>query len=118
MPSPHRHVGRPFAFGVLAILALVTLAVGACQQPAPAAAPKPKRHSFEDSGSWQPAAAPAPPSSGSTSGNTTGDVNAQAQQVKQSWEQAHQAPNEAEAQRRANEALNQTQQMADQPPPH
>ncbi|HEV8631949.1 MAG TPA: hypothetical protein VGV61_16655 [Thermoanaerobaculia bacterium] len=107
MRSTFRLPRWPLALGVLAAFLLV-----ACQQAAPAAAPQQKRKSFEDSGEWHPAAAPAAAPAAS------GDVNAQARQVQRTWDKARQAPNEAEAQRQASEALKQTQQMADQPPPH
>jgi hypothetical protein len=110
LPMPSSVARR--ALAVVAPLLLATSLLAACQKPAPVAAAKPKRHSFQDSSSYQPVtSAPA-------TGGSTADTNAQAAQVKQTWEQAHQAGNEAEAQQRASEALKQTQQMADSPAPH
>lgn len=99
--DPMRPTPRLLLGGVL-----VATVLAACQPAAPVAESKPRRKSFEDSSSYQPPAEPAP----------ADRTQEQAAQVNKTWEQVHQTSNEAERQRLANEALRQTQSMAEPAP--
>lgn len=84
--------------------------LAACQPAAPVAeTKKPRRRSFEESSTWHPSTSSAAPASGN-------NTDAQARQVQQTWDQARQATNDADRQRLANEALKQTQAMAEPQP--
>jgi hypothetical protein len=91
--------------------AACAFALAACQPAAPPPVKKARR-SFEESSAWKPSRSTAPAGGAASSGS---NVDAQARQVQQTWEQAKQANNDADRQRLANEALKQTQSMAEQP---
>jgi hypothetical protein len=108
LPHARRRFSRLLLGGVGAAVLLA-----ACQQAPPPAVKKPRR-SFEESGSWRPSSSPR----SSPAGGAGTSTDARARQVQQTWEQARQANNDAERQRLANEALEQTQSMAEQPSGH
>lgn len=89
---------------------LVGTALAACQPAEPPVAEKPKRKSFEDSSGYSSSAAS---SSGAPSSPS---VEQQASEVQQKWQQVRESTDEAERMRLANEALQQTQQMAEPAP--
>jgi hypothetical protein len=99
---------RKHLSGVVVVAAVALLG---CQAE-PVAETKPKRKSFEDPG-YQPVSASS--SSGSdASGSGYERTQDQAAQVREQWDRAKSASTDAEREAAANEALRQTQEMADQ----
>jgi hypothetical protein len=93
----------------VAVVVLAAAGLLACQ-PEPVAETKPKRKSFEEPG-YQPATASSSRDSASSGYERTQE---QAEQVRDQWDRAKSASTDAEREAAANEALRQTQEMADQ----
>jgi hypothetical protein len=109
-----RLAGAAPAVIALVLLALPVLALAACQKPAPAAAPQPRRKSFAESGNWQPSA-PAAPAAAPAGATASGGAGTTPESIQRGWQQVEQTKGEAAQQQAAGEMLNRTQALADQP---